>query len=391
MPTGREAGDSIPREQDSTEGRTSTEVSEEAKSVEFTYRGIFQKTLAAALCKHVVLAARERDWLVSTIQRYSDSPERNGIPAKQFAVIAPDTETLEQHMAKYEPNELDVITVLDDTMCDGIESWAWYGRQPINVRLRRGGTLLVISNRSPEELLKVIPQKPWDWTLAILPGTPSFGGLWVYRDDGTDMRVLGAISSARPDVFDFDSIEAVVGGNRGLGEKYLTALKNGHDEVKVHEVKAGEGKEDDYEPVKLPGWHEMRDAIIVEAVKPGERNPHYKSSSDRTMRPVVNFDTCIKCRQCWIDCPDECFEISPEALHPVNYEYCTGCGICANVCPVEDCIVMVNDLEFVEEGDRDVFPMWQEDKEAYHEWRDEKIAKGRIAHENFFNADTWAK
>ena len=38
----------------------------------------------------------------------------------------------------------------------------------------------------------------------------------------------------------------------------------------------------------------MRDAIIVEAVKPGERNPHYKTSSDRTMRPVVNFDTCIK-------------------------------------------------------------------------------------------------
>src|SRR3712207_8325179 len=76
----------------------------------------------------------------------------------------------------------------------------------INVRLRRGGTLLVISNRSPEELLRVIPQKPWDWTLAILPGTPSFGGLWVYRDDGTDMRVLGAISSARPDIFEYDEI-----------------------------------------------------------------------------------------------------------------------------------------------------------------------------------------
>ena len=166
MPTGREAGDEVSGAQDSLEGRTSTEVREEAKSVEFTYRGIFQKTLAANLCKHVVMAARKRDWLGSTIQRYSDSPERNGIPAKQFAVIAPDTETLEQHMAKYEPNELDVITVLDDTMSDGIESWAWYGRQPINVRLRRGGTLLVISNRPAEELLKVIPQKPWDWTLA---------------------------------------------------------------------------------------------------------------------------------------------------------------------------------------------------------------------------------
>lgn len=390
MTTGREAGESLSDSQDSLEGRTSTEVLEEAKSVEFTYRGIFQKTLAANLCKHVVLANRQREWLGSTIQRYSDSPERNGIPAKQFAVIAPDAETLEQHMAKYEPGALDVITVLDDTMCDGIESWAYYGRQPINVRLRRGGTLLVISNRTPEELLKVIPQKPWDWTLAILPGGPSMGGLWVYRDDGTDMRVLGAIAGARPDIYEYEAIESVV-RDEGLSEEHLAALKSGHEEVQVHEVRAGEGKEEDYEPVKLPGWKDMREAIIVPAVKVGERNPNYRSSSDRTMRPVVNFDTCIKCRQCWIDCPDECFEISPEALHPVNYNYCTGCGICANVCPVEDCIVMVNDLEFIEEGDKDMFPLYKEDSEAYHEWREDKIEKGRIDHEAFFNQDTWAK
>lgn len=374
----------------STVGSTSTEVREEAKSVEFTYRGIFQKTLAANLCKHVVMAARKREWLGSTIQRYSDSPERNGIPAKQFAVIAPDELTLQSHMAKYEPNELDVITVLDDTMSDGIESWAWYGRQPINVRLRRGGTLLVVSYRSPEELLKVIPQKPWDWTLAILPGDPCMGGLWVYRDDGTDMRVLGAMAKARPDVIELDELNVVVGEDEKLGDDYIAALKSGYDDVIIHEVAAGEGAEDTYEPVELPGWRDMREAIIVEAVKLGERNPRYKTSSDRTMRPVVNFDTCIKCRQCWIDCPDECFEISGEELHPVNYNYCTGCGICAQVCPVDDCIVMVNDLEFIEEGDKDVFPMWKEDPEAYHEWREEKIAKGRIVHHDFFNGDTWS-
>jgi pyruvate ferredoxin oxidoreductase delta subunit len=61
------------------------------------------------------------------------------------------------------------------------------------------------------------------------------------------------------------------------------------------------------------------------------------------------------------------------------------------VCPVEDCIVMVNDLEFIEEGDKDVFPMWEEDKDAYHEWREEKIARGRIDHQATFNTDTWAK
>ena len=385
------AGASIPREQEPQPGRSSTEVQEEAKSVEITYRGIFQKSLAANLCKHVVMAARKREWIGSTMQRYSDAPERNGIPAKQFAVIAPDMETLEGHMAKYEPNELDLIAVVDDTMCDGIESWAWYGRQPINVRLRRGGTLLVVSNRSHDELLRVIARKPWDWTLAIVPGTPSLGGLWVYRNDGTDMRVLGAMARVRPDIFPYEAIETVVKEDENLGQNFVDALRSGHDEVEIREVKAGEGKEDDFEPPKLPGWREMREGIVIEAPRVDQRNPHYKSSSDRTMRPVVNFDTCIKCRQCWIDCPDEAFDISEEALHPVAYGWCTGCGICANVCPVDDCIVMVNDLEFVEEGDMDVYPMWKEDKEAYHAWRDEKIARGRIDHQAHFNANIWAK
>jgi len=374
----------------SVEGRSSTEVREEAKSVEFTYRGIFQKTLAANLCKHVVMAARKRDWLGSTIQRYSDSPERNGVPAKQFAVIAPDEVRLQAHMAKYEPNELDVITALDDTLCDGVESWAYYGRQPINLRLRRGGTLLVISHRSAEELLRVIPRKDWEWTLAILPGTPSMGGLWVYRDDGTDMRVLGAIARVRPDIIELDEVRSVVESDDQLGEKHLGALQDGYESVQIHRIAPGQGKEDDYEPVRLPGWRELREGIIVEAVKPGERNPHYKTSSDRTMRPVVNFDTCIKCRQCWIDCPDECFEVTEEGLHPINYEYCTGCGICSQVCPVEDCIVMVNDLEFIDEGDRDVYEMWKQDPEAYHRWREEKIARGRIEHHGYYNTDTWA-
>ncbi|WP_273841435.1 4Fe-4S dicluster-binding protein [Rubrobacter calidifluminis] len=383
---GREPGAAA----EALEGRASTEVLEEAKSVEFTYRGIFQKTLAANLCKHVVMANRRREWLGSTIQRYSDSPERNGVPAKQFAVIAPDEERLQEHLAKYEPGELDVITVLDDTLCDGVESWAFYGRQPINLRLRRGGTLIVVSHRSAEELLRVIPRKPWPWTLAILPGTPSMGGLWVYRDDGTDMRVLGAIAKVRPDIFELEAVEEVVEEDEKLGDEHLEALRSGYEEVRVYEVASGEGKEDDYEPVRLPGYREMREAIIVEACKPGERNPDYKTSSDRTMRPLVDFDACIKCRQCWLDCPDEAFDVTEEGYFPVNYDYCTGCGLCSQVCPVEDCIVMVNDLEFIEEGNQDVFPKWKEDPEGYREWREEKIARGRVRHSGYFNTDVWA-
>src|SRR5487761_692956 len=98
-------------------------------AVEIIYRGIFQKTLATH---------REGKPGIS-FGRYGDSPERNGIPAKSFAIVATDDITLEEGMAKYEPKEVDVSVNLDDTMCKGVESWAWFGLQPINKLVKPNG------------------------------------------------------------------------------------------------------------------------------------------------------------------------------------------------------------------------------------------------------------
>ena len=57
-------------------------------SVEVIYRGIFQKTLAKNICRGIVFAARKEGKIGIAFGRYSDSPERNGIPAKQFAVVS---------------------------------------------------------------------------------------------------------------------------------------------------------------------------------------------------------------------------------------------------------------------------------------------------------------
>jgi len=42
---------------------------------------------------------------------------------------------------------------------------------------------------------------------------------------------------------------------------------------------------------------------------------------------------------CWKFCPDVAVEIAGERPK-VNYDYCKGCGICANECP-KKCIKMV--------------------------------------------------
>lgn len=59
-------------------------------AIEIIYRGIFQKTLAKNLSRAIVLAAHQEGKPGISFGRYGDSPERNGIPAKSFAIEATD-------------------------------------------------------------------------------------------------------------------------------------------------------------------------------------------------------------------------------------------------------------------------------------------------------------
>src|SRR5437868_13829219 len=110
-------------------------------AIEIIYRGIYQKTLARNISRAIVLAAHKEGKPGISLGRYGDSPERNGIPAKYFAIVATDELTLEEGKAKYEPKEVDISIRVHDTLYKGVEPWAWYGRQPINKLLKPGGTL----------------------------------------------------------------------------------------------------------------------------------------------------------------------------------------------------------------------------------------------------------
>jgi len=179
-------------------------------AIEIIYRGIYQKTLARNISRAIVLAAHKEGKPGISFGRYGDSPERNGIPAKSFAIVASDNVTLEEGMAKYEPKEVDITISVDDTLCKGVESWAWYGLQPVNKLLKPGGTLIVTSRENAEALIAMSHAKTDPYQLAIIKGTPSFSGLWVYKDDHTDVRILGAIAKVLPDLFSLKSVQAAI-------------------------------------------------------------------------------------------------------------------------------------------------------------------------------------
>ena len=336
-------------------------------TVEVVYRGIFQKTLAQRICRSIVLASRKKGYTGTAFGRYGDSPERNGVPAKQFGIVAINETELEGSMARYEPSIVDISIAVDDTLVKGVESWAWYGRQPIWKPVKEGGFLIVTSDKTAEQIVAQTDKAQKPYTLAVVPGGASFAGLWVYKDDHTDYRVLGALAKVAPQWLSLDAAKEAA-TDLAKGDKNAAAsVQYGYDATILRPVKTGEGTSG-HEKLQFekPGWTKMRPGVVVDARKPGERNPYYKRYSTRTQRPVVNFDTCIKCTMCWLDCPDECFEVSPEGHYEVVYEACVGCGICAQVCPVKDCIVMVDELHFTDNKLK--WQDWKKDRTGYNTW-----------------------
>ena len=355
-------------------------------SIEVVYRGIFQKNLAKNICRMIVLAAVKQGKTGIAFGRYGDSPERNGVPAKNFAIVADTEEELQSSMAQYEPKAVDVTIAVDDTLCKGVESWAYYGLQPINRLTKPGGFVLVTTMLPFDDLVKMAHAKDQPYHMAIAPGLPSFSGLWVYKDDHTDVRVLGAIARLVPDLLSLDGVEAAIRQEWKSEAKVLSARK-AHERVEVMVVPPGTGDPTTPFEFELPKWWEMKEGVTIPSISVGagfqdpetgatggwrpERNPYFKKFSTRTMRPVVDFDTCIKCTLCWLQCPDSCFDVTPDGFYDANMDACCGCGVCEAVCPVEHCITMVNESAFADNASQ--WAMWKENKDTYKAWVKEKI------------------
>ena len=346
-------------------------------AVEVVYRGIFQKSLARNIARAIVFAARKEGKIGTAFGRYGDSPERNGIPAKQFAIVADNPEELEESLAVYEASEVDVTINVDDTMCKGVESWAWYGLQPINALTKPNGTLIVTSRQDPDALIQDIHQKDAPYNLAVVTGTVSFSGLWVYKDDHTDVRVLGALCRVCPQLVSLDPMLQTIQEQWGSETKVASAQKS-YDRTVIRPVEPGEGNSETPFKFELPGWKDMEEAVVIRSIEAGGgfrgsdqgyepvRSAVFKKFSTRSMRPVINFETCIKCTLCWLQCPDTCFDVTPDGLYDANMESCCGCGVCEAVCPVPDCVTMVNEADF--NDNKSQWEMWQDNKEGYNQW-----------------------
>ncbi len=65
-----------------------------------------------------------------------------------------------------------------------------------------------------------------------------------------------------------------------------------------------------------------------------------KTGSWRHLRPVLNQEKCTECCFCYIYCPEGVIS----KTQTIDYNYCKGCGICAEECPAA-AITMVKEAE----------------------------------------------
>ena len=60
----------------------------------------------------------------------------------------------------------------------------------------------------------------------------------------------------------------------------------------------------------------------------------YRTGDWRTFKPVIDNEKCTTCMLCWLYCPDAAVKWDGERIS-FDYDFCKGCGICAEECPVE--------------------------------------------------------
>jgi putative selenate reductase YgfK subunit len=56
----------------------------------------------------------------------------------------------------------------------------------------------------------------------------------------------------------------------------------------------------------------------------------------------LSCGVCSSCGNCWLFCPDACV-INEKGEYEINYDYCKGCGVCANECPCSALTMVVEE------------------------------------------------
>ena len=298
-------------------------IMEKVFSIESNGRGVTSDAICRELVDTIATAALQDGNFAISYMRYGDDPVRVGIPMKAFANVSSKWDSMEGEVARYNPDKADISFILDATLAKGVESWAHMGRRSVLEKIVPGALVIVNTTMTPEEYLKYLPKTDVEYTLVTVDG----GDI----EKPSVLPLLGALAAESPVVSE-EALRETLSKSHTYIEKFVEAATA----LKKMEVPKGTGGGPSFEPPpRLPTASEMPIAVVIPAVPAKGRNPYFKTGSSRTYKPVFKHDQCVRCRTCWIFCPDGSIDMDDEGYPSADFDYCSGCGICVEMCPVD--------------------------------------------------------
>ncbi len=170
-------------------------------------RGVVQDKEGRDIANGLANAAGKEGKFTQAFDNYVDLPDRVNVPLRKYARIS--TEEIEERY-EYENATPEVVIVADATIVKGIN---------ILRGMEKGGTLVVATDRKPEDILKFIPNKDLLSKIVCVDAKAICGDRTVDfsgSEGGVDATSLGA----------------------GVAAPILGALARGSDLVKIESLAA---------------------------------------------------------------------------------------------------------------------------------------------------------
>lgn len=189
-------------------------------------RGVTQDMEGRHLSLVIANAAAKDGKFTQAWDNYADLPDRVQVPLRKYARIS--DEEIEMRY-DYENHNPSLVLVMDDTIVKGID---------ILSGMKKGGTLVVNSKRSADELLALIPNKNLLKTFVTVDATGIAGGSGLESIDfmgseGGVEAVAVAVGLAAPmvgaaakvcDKFSLENLVACASNKAGVKEGNKTAV-----------------------------------------------------------------------------------------------------------------------------------------------------------------------
>lgn len=249
--------------------------------------------------------------------------ERRGAPVMAFARI--DDRRISIKSQVYEP---DLLVVLDESLLD---------IEPVARGLKSNGKAVINTRKLPTEIDLGVEVE-----CATVPATGI--AMEFLKAPIVNTAILGAVAKVC-DLVSMRSMGKAI-ENR-FGEKFGEAAARsniGAAAAAYERTAIGRCQGRRPLPAKkawLPGWREIPiGTTLSEAVfdgvmvGPGGARQNL-TGSWRVQTPVYDRERCIRCLRCWFSCPEGCIKREEDDHVRWDLNYCKGCGICSQVCPVK--------------------------------------------------------